>query len=1035
MVAWSAIAQRCGMLRYSLRDLIRNPRRTLASVVGVALAVGLFSSTAFFVDGSAARMTERAIAPVAIDMQADLTSPLASSLTLGESAGGTSLAAGQTTTMTIVVSNTSDRGATSLVVKDVMPSQVSYVPSSTTLNSGPIADINGENPLTAGVNAGSLAAGGRVTVTYQVRSSAPIPTLAALPLRATVVSAEDPSPAAANAVPAVSLSKLAASIATVPGVSAVDQLATVDLPASSLSAGGGSLGQPLRVFAFDPIFLSHYPMVRQTAGSFSTSTVLLSQDASQALSAGPGSKISVRVPGRQSPLQLTVGGIADFSKADPLFAARSADNQGEFIQVPNVLVVPLSTFATGILPALKIDAASSTPALKSPPALEAEVRLDRSRLATDPAVAAVFTQGMRRSVERLVPGRVTVIDNLSDALVAATGDSILAKVLFLFLGLPGVLVAAYLSRYAGGLLAEARRREQATLRARGAQPRHLLSDLTYTALGVALLGSALCLAVGLGTALVVLGPSTLTTTSRQSFLVSATVSIAAGIVTTLLAVYLPGRRALTREAGSERREMEARSTAPVWLRMKLDVVFIALAAVVWTITNLAGGFRITPAEGQSVSLSFYTLLAPLLIWLGLTLLAVRLLLFGAGRLNLRSMKPAAHLTRWTLLRSVSRRSLALGSGIVALALAVAFGSSLALFISTYDAQKQADARFVVGSDLRVTPSALSQQTTAFAAQLHVSGVTAVTPVAQTSSAVVGTDKRTLVSIDAAGFAQVATLNDSFFPSASPAAAMTALRNDPTALLISTEMARTFNIQPGDQINVQLLDRSGHLVPVTFHAAGVFKDFPGYPQGIDMVGNLAFYQSATSIDQVSLFLVRTADPSPAAVAQVANEIKAGPGRSAPLLVETSATAFNRDQSTLTAVNLKGLGGLQAVYTALIGGAGIAIFVFGLLLQRRKEYVTMRALGIRMAQLWGLVFGEAATVALISIGIGSVTGAVMAYMFVKILAPLFTIQPTSLTVPADQLAILVTLILGGMLLSVAFAARSLRRINPVELLREE
>lgn len=125
----------------------------------------------------------------------------------------------------------------------------------------------------------------------------------------------------------------------------------------------------------------------------------------------------------------------------------------------------------------------------------------------------------------------------------------------------------------------------------------------------------------------------------------------------------------------------------------------------------------------------------------------------------------------------------------------------------------------------------------------------------------------------------------------------------------------------------------------------------------------------------------------------------------------------------------------MYTALIGGAGIAIFVFGLLLQRRKEYVTMRALGIRMAPLWALVFGEAATVALISIGIGSVAGAVMAYVFVKILAPLFTIQPTSLTLPADQLAILVTLILGGMLLSVAFAARSLRRISPVELLREE
>jgi putative ABC transport system permease protein len=627
-----------------------------------------------------------------------------------------------------------------------------------------------------------------------------------------------------------------------------------------------------------------------------------------------------------------------------------------------------------------------------------------------------------------------VIDNVSDALVAATSDSILAKVLFLFLGLPGVLVAAYLSRYAGGLLAEARRREQATLRARGAQPRHLISDLTYTALGVAVVGSALGLAVGLVTALVVLGPAALTSASKQSFLVSAIVSVGAGIATTLLAVYLPGRRALAREASSERREMEAPAAPPIWLRMKLDIVFLAAAALVWTITNLAGGFRITPAEGQSVSLSFYTLLAPMLVWLGVTLLAVRLLLWGTGRLKL-SAKRASRLTTWTLLRSVSRRSLALGSGVVALALAVAFGSSLALFIATYDAQKQADARFVVGSDIRVTPSALGQQSSDFAQQLQVGGVAAVTPVAQTSSAIVGTDKRTLVSIDAVGFPRVATLNDSFFVNASAASSMSALRRDPTAVLVSSEMARTFNIQTGDQVNVQLADRSGRLVPATLRAAGVFKDFPGYPQGIDMVANLAFYQSATGLSTVSMFLVRTADSSPGAVASAADRINAGPGHSAPLLLETSVTAFNRDQSTLTAVNLRGLGGLQVVYTVLISGAGIGIFVFGLLLQRRKEYVTMRALGIRMSQLWGLVFGEAAAVALVSLAIGSATGAVMAYMFVKILAPLFTIQPSSLAVPASQLAILATLVLGGTGLSVALAARSLRRLNPVELLREE
>jgi putative ABC transport system permease protein len=1023
------------LLRYSLRDLLRNPRRTFASVVGVALAVGLFSSTAFFVDASAARMTERAIAPVAIDMQAGLTAPLGSSLTLAETiSGGAALAAGQTATVTLVVTNSSGLPATGLLVQDRIPAQLAYVPGSTTLNGRPTPDVGAESPITGGLNAGSLASGGAATVTYQVRSPAGVPVLAGIPLRGTVVSVEDPIPAAANGQAAVSLSQLASRVAAVPGVSYVDQLASLDLPASTLKAGSTSLAQPLRVFAFDPVFLQHYPMVRQTAGTYAGGTVLLSPDAAQALGAGPGTLLSLSVPGRAAPLLLTVGGLADFSKADPLFAARSIDNQGEFIQVPNVLVMPLATFGT-ILPALKADAASAGPVVKATPVLEAEIHLDRFRLATDPTVAAVTTQGIKRSVERLAPGRVAVIDNLSDALVAATSDSILAKVLFLFLGLPGVLVAAYLSRYAGGLLAQARRREQATLRARGAQPRHLISDLSYAALGVAAIGSVLGLVLGLATTAVVLGPSALTSASRQSFLISVVVSVVAGVATTLLAVYVPGRRALAREAGNERREMEATPAAPVWLRMKLDLVFLAAAAAVWTITNLAGGFRITPAEGQSVSLSFYTLLAPLLMWLGFTLLAVRVLLWGAGKLKVGDGRRVGRLTSGTLFRSVSRRSLALGSGVVALALAIAFGSSLALFIATYDAQKQADARFVLGSDVRVTPSALAQQSSGFASQLRVAGVTSVTPVQQTSGAVVGTDKRMLVAVDAVGFAGTATLTDSFFVNGSAAATMSALRGDPAGLLVSTEMARTFNIQTGDQINVQLLDRTGHLVPVTFHAVGTFKDFPGYPQGIDMVGNLAFYQSATGLDQAAFFLVRTGDASPAAVARVSDLIKAGPGRTAPLLVETSAMAFNRDQSTLTAINLRGLGGLQAVYTVLISAAAIGIFVFGLLMQRRKEYVTMRALGIRMSQLWGLVFGEAAAVALVSLAVGSATGVVMAYMFVKILAPLFTIQPSALAVPAGQLAILATLVLGGMAVSVALAARSLRRLNPVELLREE
>ena len=62
------------MIGYALRDLLRNPRRTLVAMTGVALGVGLFSGVLFFVNGSGATMTERALAPLTLDIQRVITS-------------------------------------------------------------------------------------------------------------------------------------------------------------------------------------------------------------------------------------------------------------------------------------------------------------------------------------------------------------------------------------------------------------------------------------------------------------------------------------------------------------------------------------------------------------------------------------------------------------------------------------------------------------------------------------------------------------------------------------------------------------------------------------------------------------------------------------------------------------------------------------------------------------------------------------------------------------------------------------------------
>lgn len=1022
------------MLSYSLRELLRNPRRTLASVSGVMLGVGLFTSISFFVDSSAATMTKRAIAPVPIDMTAALTSPLASTITLKETVAAAALAAGQTTTITLTATNTGKRPATGVVIKDEPPSPLAYVPSSTALDGRPLPDEEEQGRLAAGVFIPTLAPTASATVTYVARATTPVPATQALALHGSVISREDPVPPAVNAPRPVRLEEVQAEIARLKGVGAADRLAILDLSAGSLRGGGAALGSPIRVFAFDQNYLADYPAIAITDGSLAPGAAVLSVEAARALGAGLGATVNLSVPGRGSAIPLPVSGIADLSRAAPLFASRNPDSLGDFIYAPNSLVISPQLFEDLVLPALRLDAAAPIPVLRTPPALEVDIRISRSLLSSDPASAFVKTQGWRRSIERIAPGQVVVVDNLSRALTVARSDAVIAKILFLFLGLPGVLLAAFLSGYAGSLLAQAQRREHATLRSRGAQPGHLLRLLAYNTLEVASLGSLLGLGLGIATMFLVFGRDALSTAAARDLQMSALLAVAAGFLATALALYLPGRRAVSQEVSEERREMST-AALPVWLRLRLDLVLLAGAGVVELVLYLSGGFTPTQVEGQSVSLSFYLLLAPLLAWVGATLLITRIFLLAAPHTPARSARFGS-LVRGALRRSIKRRSTGVASGIIGVGLAVALGVNVAIFTATYDAEKAANVRFVVGSDLRVTPSALSPQPVAFAPQLQVPGVTAVTPIVfHTANAALGADKKDLAAVEASSLQRTAELPDSFFLDGSAADAMAALKADPAAVLVNWELARDFNIQKGDPVKVQLADISGREISASLHAAGRFRHFPGFRQHVDLVANLSYYQGVTAQPTVDFFLLRAADSSDAGLARVAEAIRNGPGKIVPLRIDTIATAISRDQSTLAALNLRGLGSLDSLYTLLMSVAGIGIFVFGLLLQRRKEYVTLRALGIRMRQLQAIIVGESALVAFFGLLVGVLVGTVMAYMFVQILRPLFTLPPERLTFPLNQMGTLGVLVIGGTLIFALAASGILRRLKPVELLREE
>jgi putative ABC transport system permease protein len=477
-----------------------------------------------------------------------------------------------------------------------------------------------------------------------------------------------------------------------------------------------------------------------------------------------------------------------------------------------------------------------------------------------------------------------------------------------------------------------------------------------------------------------------------------------------------------------------------------DLVLLAGAAVVGVVALRAA--RLEPAggsvsEGRAVSaMPPQLLLAPLMLWFAGALLASRTVRAVAARLPLPAPPRFGPPLSGTLRRSLRRRARSLGTGIAGVALVVAFGTALALFGDAYDRAKAADAAFVVGSDLRVTPSVLDARPPppAYAARLEVAGVAAMTPVVSKldNAVLIGPydqDRATLTAIEPAGFERVAALSDRFFAGGSAAAAMRALRADPRALLVDARTADELSIERGMRVKVLLARGTKRQRLETFRVAGLFDRFPGFPQGTSLVANLDVVAAVTRSRRVDFFLgkVSGGDGGGAGLARAVAALRSGPGAEHPLAVDTRATALDKDQSSLTALNVNGLVDIDTVYTLLMSAAVIAIFVFGLMLERRREYVVLRAQGMRSGELRALVLGEAAVVAVAGVVAGLAVGVGMAALLVRVLRPLFVLDP-ALTVPAGDIVLQAVLAGAATLASALAATALLRRMRPAELLRE-
>ncbi|MBK3623675.1 FtsX-like permease family protein [Streptomyces sp. MBT49] len=736
-------------------------------------------------------------------------------------------------------------------------------------------------------------------------------------------------------------------------------------------------------------YRARFPDAVRTLSGSSTGVLLAQQTASN-LHAAPGDTIGIRLPGAGLH-RVKVDGVVDLPQADSLFQTVGAPSQSQPTAPPdNVVLLPAARFAS-----LTRGATAVT--------TQIHVARGTTGLPSDPAAAFSSVTGAAHNLEARSAGTALVGDNIGAALDSARQDALYAQILFLFLGVPGAVLAAALTAAVASAGGERRRQEQGLLRLRGLRPRQITGLAGLEAALIGLAGGLAGLGVAALTGRLAFGAASFGA-SAGSWTVWYAIAFVLGAAVAAAAVLVPALRDLrTVTVADTRKQKGVRpSRSPWWLRYGLDFVLLIGS---WLVFRASSGNQyalvLAPEGVPSISVSYWAFLGPALLWMGAALLLWRLtlLVLTRGRPVLtRLARPLTATLAGTTAAVLTRRRRPLARSVVLLALAVSFAVSTAVFNATYHQQAEVDARLTNGADVTVTEPPGAQVPPASGAALKISGVRHVEPL-QHRFAYVGSDLQDLYGVRPDTIARATSLQDAYFAGGTARQLMQRLAQHPDNLLVSVETVHDFQLSPGDTVNLRVQDaRTKALHTVPFHYAGIAKEFPTAPKDSFFVANASYVAKATGSDAVGSFLLDTGGSHQKQIAAQLHR-QLGTGATVTDLTQTRGIVG----TSLTSVDLAGLTRIELAFAVLLAaGAGGLVLALGLA-ERRRTFAIATVLGARARHLRGMVLTEALLVAAGGLAGGALIGWALSQMLVKVLTGVFDPPPAGLSVPGAYLAL--------------------------------
>jgi putative ABC transport system permease protein len=728
--------------------------------------------------------------------------------------------------------------------------------------------------------------------------------------------------------------------------------------------------------------------------------VLIAQQTAANLHVSAGDQVTIKRIGLPD-VKVKINGVMDFPNADSLFQAVGVSASAAPQAPPdNILLLPSSMWHQLFDKQMTV----------RPDSVKTQLHLNIShQLPHDPSSAYVYVQQLSNHVEALMSGSGIVGNNLAARLGGVREDSLYARTLFLFLGLPGAILAALLTISIAASGSQLRREQQALLRTRGASISQVLNFATIEAMLVGILGVIMGLLLSVFASKFITGASFIFNTSTIIWVALAALS---GFLLSLFSVLLPAWKDARYSTVDSAKAVIGQKRNPVWRRIYLDVILLVIGAVSFANSANTGYKLVLAPEGVAqTSVHYEAFIAPFCLWLGGTLLFMRILSIALdkGKLIFANMfRPVAHNLSHVVSSSFSRQSKLLVRGIILVSLAFSFATSTAVFNTSYNAQGLVDAQLTNGADVTVSGSTAANPASKLQELSKLNGVMDIQPM-QHRFAYVGTDLQDLFGIDAKHISQVTNISNAYFQNRDAKGSLSKLEQQQDGIFVAEETAKDYQLHPGDQINLRLQgkDHQYHVIP--FHFIGVVREFPTAPKDAFLVANASYIAKETGVNAFETILMHSNIAPEKLASQARKVISDLPG--------VKVTEINSTQKTistsLTSLNLHGLTNLELVFSILfIAGATGLVLALGMN-ERKRIYAILTAIGAKTNQLGAFLWSEGLLILTTGGVIGIAFGMLIAEILVKVLAGVFDPPPEFLQIPWGYL---LTLVVTGIVLMI-------------------